>query len=306
MSNVTIFKQQTGVSRSTRELSDLAKSLVTSSTTRRIQTNTNGTFKRLVNGEQIGNAVRGELNVIIIDLLPKVSRTFYAEKYDPNKEATLPDCWSNLGDKPEAAASNPQHTNCAECPQNIKGSGENGSRACRFNRRIAVLVEGDTSGEVYQFNIPAKSIFGKGVGNVHPFESYIKFLVANGQSPDNVVTSISYDDNADSMELVFSPLREINDSEYEMVKAAQTDPATKRYTMLTVAQADGVKKLPKAAESAKSPEAKAKPAKVQRAEEPDDEAEAPPPVKREAKKPQPTPAPKADLAAIVNEWNDEE
>lgn len=298
MSNVTIFKNQTAVSTSTRALSDLAKSLTTSGvTSRRIQTNTNGTFKRIVNGEQIGNAVRGEINVIILDLLPKVSRTFYKEKFDPNKEATLPDCWSNLGDRPESTAPNPQASNCADCKMNIAGSGENGGRACRFQRRIAVLVEGDTSGDVYQFNVPAKSLFGKGTGNVHPFESYIKYLLANGESPDNVVTNVRFDDNAATMELLFTPIRNISDEEYEMVKTAQANPQTKRYTMLTVAQADGVTKKPAAIENKK--------AAVVRSEEPEED-DTPPPVKRETKKPAPEAKTKtAALADVVNAWQDE-
>ena len=296
MSNISIFKNQTGVYTNTRALSDLARSLAPKSNilTRRIQTNTNGTFKRLINGEQVGNAVRGEINVIILDLLPKVSRTFYKEKFDPKKEATLPDCWSNIGDRPEAAAPNPQASNCADCPMNIKGSGENGGRACKFQRRISVLVEGDPSGEVYQFNVPAKSLFGAGTGNVHPFESYIKYLIANGESPDRVVTSIKFDDNADTMELVFSPLRNINDAEYELVVAAQAKPETKRYTMLTVAQASGVSKAPPAVEN-----------KVVRSEEPD-EVDVPVPTKRESKKTQDAPKAKPDLAAVVNAWKDAE
>lgn len=301
MSNVTIFKNQTAVSTSTRALSDLAKSLTTNSvTSRRIQTNTNGTFKRIINGEQIGNAVRGEINVIILDLLPKVSRTYYKDKYDPNKEATLPDCWSNLGDRPETVAPNQQAKNCADCPMNIAGSGENGGRACRFQRRIAVMVEGDTSGDVYQFNVPAKSLFGKGTGNVHPFESYIKYLIANGESPDNVVTNISYDLNANSMELLFSPVRNISDAEYELVKTAQANPQTKRYTTLTVAQTDGVKKAPPAVQKDKPVE------KVVRSEEPDEVEDTPPPVKRETKKAAPeVKAKAAALADVVNAWRDE-
>jgi hypothetical protein len=296
MSNVTIFKQGAVATSGNRELSDLAKSLSTATTTRRIQTNTNGTFKRIINGEQIGNAVRGEMNMIILHALPKVSRTYYKEKYDPNKEATLPNCWSNLGDKPEEGAEDKQHSNCAECPQNIKGSGENGGRACRFERRVSVLVEGDSSGDVYQFKIPSKSLFGKGTGNVHPFESYVKFLLANGESPDNVVTNVSFDANADTMELLFTPLRNISDEEYEMVKAAQSRPETKRYTMITVAQADGIKKLP-----GNKPAA---PAKVSRSDEPEDEV-IEEPVKRTVKKPEP-PKPKANLADVVSAWGADE
>ena len=278
-----------------RELSELAKSLSTGGTTsRRIQTNTNGTFKRIVNGEQIGNAVRGEINVVILHALSKVSRVYYAEKFDPNKEATLPDCWSNLGDRPEAAAGNAQHSNCADCPMNIKGSGDNGGRACRFQRRLSVLLAGDPSGDVYQFNVPAKSLFGKGTGNVHPFESYVKYLLANGHSPDGVVTTISFDSDADTMALLFTPLRGVTDEEYAVVTAAQTKPETKRYTMITVAQTDGVKKQPPVVV------AKAVP-KVVRSEEPEDDVPVEP-VKRAAKKQEAAPKGKQDIADVVSAW----
>ena len=305
MSNLSIFKESGAVSTaSKRELTGLAKTLAATSNMRRIATNTNGTFKRMINGEQIGNAIRGEFNAIIVDALPKVSRTFYAGKYDPNAKATLPDCWSNLGDKPEASASNKQHSNCADCPQNVKGSGENGGRACRFQRRIAILIAGDPTGEVYQFNVPAKSLFGKGNGNVHPFESYVKYLLGNGESPDTVVTNISYDLNADSMELLFTPLRGISDEEYALVVAAQADPETKKYVQLTVsaAAADAAKPAAKV-----EPKPEPKPA-VTRSEEPDDEDEAPAePVKRSAKPTMVEEAPAAtgDLASIVSAWGDD-
>lgn len=293
MSNVTIFKQGTVATSGNRELSDLAKSLASVTTTRRIQTATNGTFKRVINGEQIGDAVRGEINVIIVNALSKVSRVYYKEKFDPNKEATLPNCWSNLGDKPEAAAKDKQHVNCLDCPQNVKGSADGDRKACRYERRIAVLVEGDPSGDVYQFKVPAGSLFGKGTGNVHPFESYVKFLIANGESPDNVVTNISYDLNAKTMELLFTPLRNISDEEYELVKAAQSKPETKMYTMITVAQADGVKKQPPAVENKPS-------VKVDRSDEPDEEVEEP--VKRAVKK-QEVPKTKPNLADVVSAWS---
>lgn len=295
MGNVAIFKDKNAVvNTKKRELSELSKSFLrnTSVTNRRIQVQPNGTFKRIVNGEQIGNAVRGELNVIIVHALPNVSRIYYKSKFDPNKEATLPNCWSNLGDKPEEAASDKQAANCLICPQNAKNSGENGGRACRFQRRISVLLEGDDSGDVYQLNIPAKSLFGKGVGNVHPFESYVKYLVANGESIDNVITNVAFDPNADTMELVFTPVRHISDDEYSLVEDARTKPETKMYTVITVAQADGVKKLPK----------------VQRAEEPEDEEEdavVEEPQVRQSKKAEEVIKPKKDAAAIVDEWLNE-
>ena len=299
MTNLAIFKDQSSVAVGTqREVSDFAKSTMGNNNYRRIQANTNGTFKRIVNGEQIGNAVRGEIDVIIINALPSVSRTFYKEKYDPNKEATLPDCWSNLGDKPEAAAGNPQSSNCMSCQQNVKGSGENGGKACRYQRRIAVLLAGDPTGEVYQFNVPAKSLFGTGSGNQHPYEGYRKYLTGNNALIDNVVTTISFDPNANTMELQFSPKRLTTDEEYEMVRAAQKRPETKMYTMLTVAQTDGVKKQPPAVES-----------KVIRSDEPEVELDAPvevAPTKRTSKKQEAAPSPKKNMAETIGDWGDDD
>jgi len=299
MSNdVSIFTSQTGVSTERRQ-SALAQKIATSSSssTRRIQANINGTFKKMVNGEQVGNAIRGEFNAIVVGMLTNVSRIFYKEKFDPNKEATLPNCWSNNGDKPEAGALDPQHSNCADCPQNIKGSGETGGKACRYQRRVSLLLEGDESGTVYQFNIPAKSLFGKGTGNIHPFESYVKFLVNNNMSPDLVVTNISFDSNAETMELVFSPVREVSDAEYELILAAQERPETEMYTKLTAAQTDGVSKAPKLDKPAPV---------VTRSEEPEEE-EVAEPVKRTKKKEE---SPEADnedpLASIIDEWGGED
>jgi hypothetical protein len=245
--NLAIFKDQNAVSNIRRPVSDLTKSVATNVAISRIQTNTNGTFKRFVKGEQVGKAIRGEFNAIIVAMLPKVSRTFYAGKYDPDAKPTLPDCWSNSGDVPEAKVPNRQSANCATCSNNIDGSGENGKgKACRFQRRVALLLEGDVSGETYQFNIPAKSLFGKGNGITHPFESYVRFLAANEESIDYVVTNIAYNLDADTMQLQFTPVRPITDAEYELVVAAQTDSATQRLVQLTVAEADGVTAKPKA------------------------------------------------------------
>lgn len=298
MSNLSIFKQAGAVSTAAkRELSELGKSLASVSNSRRIQTNTNGTFKRLVNGEQIGKAIRGEFNAIIVDALPKVSRTFYAGKYDPDAKPTLPDCWSNLGDKPEAAAGNPQASNCVSCPQNVSGSGDNGKgRACRFQRRIAVILEGDDSGDVYQFNVPAKSLFGKGNGNVHPFESYVKFLIANGESPDGVVTNIAYNLDAETMQIQFTPVRGVSDEEYALVKEARNDPATRQMIVLTVAAAEGVKAAPKE---------EPKPT-ITYSDEPDEEEEVEAPKKRPSKAAEETVLPKKDLANVLAAWGDDD
>ena len=288
MSNISIFQQQNSVA-TTREVSELSKALADSgggSTSRRI-TMSKGVFRRIVNGKEAGKVKDGFLNVIIINALPKVSRQFYATAFDPDAAPTLPDCWSNLGDVPDPKAANAQSTSCATCPQNIDGSGINGKgRACRFNRRIAVLLENDMSGDIYQFNIPAKSLFGKGVGNTHPFESYIKFLPANGESIDRIITQIAFDENETADVLKFTPVRHLTDEEIDVVEAAQSTQESKRIIQLTVAQQDGVVKLPPAA---------AKPAFESEAEVVEE-----PVVKRTKKAEVPPAAPKAKLADVVN------
>jgi hypothetical protein len=294
MSNISIFQQKTAPVTG-REVSELSKSLAgaNSSTSRRI-TMSKGVFRRIVNGKEAGKIKDGHMNVIVINALPKVSRQFYATAFDPDAAPTLPDCWSNLGDVPDPKAANAQSANCASCPQNIDGSGNNGKgRACRFNRRVAVLLEGDMSGEVYQFNIPAKSLFGKGTGNTHPFESYIKFLPANGESIDRIITQISFDEDETADVLKFTPVRHLSNEEIDVVEEAQQSGDSKRVIQLTVAQQDGVVKLPPAA---KTPAVAREKVEVEEVQEP---------VKRPSKKAEAPPAaPKAALADVISAWSD--
>jgi len=293
MGELSIFKSQEVVTKE-RGKSKLASKLASASGTRRIQCNTNGTFKRIVNGDVIGKALRGELNVIVVNALEKVSRTFYEKSYDPDAEPTLPNCWSNLGDIPEKGAKDKQADSCLDCPQNIAGSGKGNSRACRFNRRIAVIVEGDTTGDIYQFNVPAKSLFGKGDGNVHPFESYVRFLSANGMGIDQVITQISYNDDAETMELQFTPLRETSEEEDELVLRAQAQPEAEAYVKLTVAQTDGVTKQPTPSKPTADADADA---------DEDEEVEEPPKKRSKGKAKESAPEQK-ELSDVVNEWAD--
>lgn len=287
MNDVTIFNDDS-VTVSGPRKSVLKDTFSSPFTSRRIQANINGTFRRIVNGEHIGDAVRGDIEVIVLNALSRPSRIFYKEAYDPKKEATLPNCWSNEGDKPEDGVSDKQNDLCISCAQNIKGSGDNGGRACRYQRRVAVLLAGDDSGDIYQLNIPAKSLFEKSSGKTHAFEHYTRFITANNEALDNVVTKVSFEANSSTMKLVFSAERIITDEEYELVKTARTKPEFALYTRLTVAQTDKVTALP------------AEETKVE-AEEPEAEA-VPEPTKRKKQKAAAPAAPKKQK--IVSELDD--
>lgn len=293
MSNISIFKQDVPASTRSHEVSELTKALAgnMNGTSRRISTR-GSVFRKVVNGEEVGKLKDREMNVIIVNALPKVSRQFYAKAYDPSAEATLPDCWSNLGDVPDAKAENPQSASCATCPQNVAGTGQNGSRACKFQRRVALVLEGDMNGDVFQMNFASKSLFGKGEGNVHPFESYTKFLTANNESIDRIVTQISFDTNEDSPVLKFSPLRHLTDEEIDVAVSAAGSFEAKNAIQLTVAAQDKAKKLVMSAPT---------PAKVEVVEV----EEVSEPVKRASKKAEAPPAAgKPALADVISAWGD--
>lgn len=300
MSNITIFEEASDLPTVRRE-TRRADKMGGGTGLRRIATTNAATFKRVVGGEQIGKAVPHQLDVIIVDWMKDVSREFYAKAYDPDAKATLPDCWSGLGDKPDAKATTPQSDSCAACPKNVDGSGQNGKgKACRFKRRVAVLVAGDPSGEIYQMNYAATSLFGKSVGNNHPFEAYRKFLSANGENLDTVVTRVMYDLESDTSKLKFKAIRHLTELEAGLVDAAQDDSETQRYIQLTAtpAAADGAK--------APTPAAIAAPVATANPFGDDDEGEVEAaPVKRAAK-PKATAEVKPELAEVLNEWLDDE
>jgi hypothetical protein len=302
MSNLSIFKVDTPVSKRASEVSELTKSLNTNTSGgRRISTRGNK-FRKVVGGEEVAKLNSSELNVIIINALPKVSRQYYANAYDAEAAPTLPDCWSNLGDVPDAAAANPQASKCISCPQNVEGSGNRGSsRACRYTRRIGVLLEGDSSGDIYQINLASKSLFGKGEGNTHPFESYIKFISGNNKSIDRVITEISLDEDSDVAVMQFTPLRHCSDEEIDLAMGAATTAEAHSVVRLTVAARDGVKKLPPVVEAKAAPKVEA--VEVEEVVEAEVVEE---PTKRQSKKAEPPAAkPAKNLADVVSAWSDE-
>ena len=305
MSNITIFEEQSNlptVRRESRRMDRMSSGV--GGSMRRIQLSNGRTFKRVVGGEQIGKAAPNQLDVIVADWLPEPSRKFYVGAYDPSAKATLPDCWSNDGVVPDAGAKGKQAASCAVCPKNVKGSGSNGKgRACRYERRLAVLVVGDPSGDTYQIAIPGASLFGENDGNVYGFEGYKKFLLTNGEALDTVVTRVIYDAESDTAKVGFKAVRHLTEVEVNLIDEAQDNPETERYTKLTVAAVDG----------ATAPAAK-KPLAIEAAPttppaDPfgdDDEEEAESAPTKRAAKPKATAEVKPELASVLNEWLDSE
>jgi hypothetical protein len=204
-----------------------------------------------------------------------------------------PTCWSNDGVSPDIKAEAPQSGKCATCAQNIKGSGQGDSRACRFSQRLAVLLENDIRGDVYQLTLPAQSIFGAVENGKMPLQAYAKFLGSHGLPVTAVVTEMRFDTASATPRLTFKAIRPLNEEELALAQLKGQSADAKAAIAATAAQMDGATKvsLPPA-EDFERPAAVKESPKVE-AEAVEDTAE---PTKRTKKA-----APK-DVADILDDW----
>jgi len=278
-----------------------------------------GVFRLLASGKEIASIEDRHLDVIIVKAAPKVSRIFYAGGYDKDAAAAAPDCTSADGEKPDAGVKNKQSSSCTTCPQNIAGSGNGQSRACRYQQRLAVVLANNPDGDVLQVTLPATSIFGKEDGDKRPLQAYARYMAA--QTPpvnlDAIVTRMKFDTKAESPKLFFSPMRWLTDAEYESAVEQSKSKDAEKAVAVTPASADGVVAPAPLAIEGKRPmgamldedEAEAmaevKAAKPKKAKAVEVEAEEEPEVRKAAAKVESVPAKKNKLADIVADWDDE-
>jgi len=295
MTDLTVLNQDLPDFLQNAGVSDLTKALAGRTGVKRIVPK-NGIFRKTVGGEEMGK-VKGNLDVVIVSASPKVGRIFYAKQWTPDAEPTAPDCFSNDGNAPDAGSAAPQSSRCDTCAQNIKGSGQGNSKACRYSRRIAMTLVEDfgtsLEGSVYQMNLASKSLFGDSVGNnTHPFESYIKYLANNGKSLDYVVTTLSFNENNDNASVLFTPARFINKAEHSVTSEVAKKPDVQKMVTMTPYQADMSGRTP--ALAAPAPKAAAPKEVAEEVAEP---------VKRESKKAEATPVTKKDLGSVIDAWS---
>jgi hypothetical protein len=291
MSNIALLNQDLPDFLQTAGVSELTKKLAGKTGAKRIVPK-NGIFRKMVGTEEMGK-VKGSLDAVIVNASPAVGRIFYAKQWTPESEPTAPDCFSNDGQTPAEGSTNPQASRCDSCQQNIKGSGMGNSKACRYSRRLAMVLVEDfgtsLQGEVYQMNLASKSLFGdSNIDNAFTFENYTKYLANNGKSLDYVVTTMQFNEDNDNQSVLFTPARYINKGEFAVTGNLGSKPEVQKLVVMTPYQAEAAgKALP-------APEAKP------------EVAEAPEPTKRESKKAAPEPTAKKDLSSVVKAWSDEE
>lgn len=311
MNQVTVFNPKSNVPAFARkgELSSIAKALMGGGAGggKRISVK-GGVFRLVVDGKEVQAIEDRHLDVVLVNAAPKIARTFYMTTFDENA-VTAPDCWSADGDKPDPTAKNKQSDACATCPQNVKGSGQGDSKACRYSQRVAVVLANDMEGDVLQLSLAATSIFGKAEGENRPLQEYARWLAAQGVDPGALVTRLRFDTKAATPKLFFKPMRWLEEDEYAICqKQGQSDDALKAITM-TVAQMDKAPEPAAQDEDAEPPppppkSKKAAPAPAPAAE-PEEPAEEAPPVKRAAKPPAAVAPAKSSVADLVNQWDDE-
>jgi hypothetical protein len=325
MSNVALFNpsQVPAFAKQRGELSAMAKALAGGGGSGKRVSIKGGVFRLISAGKEVAAIDERYLDVVLVNAAPKVSRVFYMAKYDADNPAP-PDCWSADGETPSPESQNKQASRCSECPQNIAGSGQGDSRACRYQQRLAVVLANDIEGDVLQLALPATSIFGKEAGENRPLQAYARWLAAQNIDPSEVVTRMKFDTASESPKLFFKALRWLTDDEYPIIKEqGQSDDAIKAITM-SVAKMDGVVSKPadpsiagsrpsasKGADAADAAEAPPPPPKARKprtaapapAADPDDGGE--PTVRKDAEKPSAVPSGKPDLASVVDGWDDE-
>jgi len=297
MSNMTLFKSGSVIPDYLREASDATtKDIAGSSGGKQISIK-GGVWRMVVGGEEVAKNEERAMNIVVISAGKGVSRTFYADKYEEGKDIK-PACWSAEGVVPNEEVPNPQGKTCATCPQNIEGSGDGKSRACRYSKRLAVALENDIGGNIYRLSVPAKSYFGKADGDKMPLQAYGKFLSGHGIPITGVVTEARFDTAEAVPVLKFRAVRPLTREEWELAKSqSQTEDAMQAVEFKMVpSKKESQPALPPAFKEAEVP-AKAAPEKV----EAEEVAE---PTKRPSKaKAEPAPAPAKNVADILNDWS---
>ena len=136
------------------------------------------------------------LDVVTVGANPHPSKTYYASDWDPNADASAPDCSSLDGIRPNPDSSASQNDICATCEWNKFGSAKNGQgKRCADKKRLAVVAADDPTGPIYLLEVTATAMKSLNI--------YQKELIMRGMGPEVVRTRVSFDTNATYPKLQF-------------------------------------------------------------------------------------------------------
>lgn len=153
------------------------------------------------------------MEVVILDFC--LENALYEGKFDPDNPVP-PVCFALNRDEdsmePHDESADKQHENCAGCPQNEFGSGEGKGKACKNQRRLALIsadnlsAESVEDGDIVFMKVPPTSLKG--------WAYFVKALNSNYQRPPfGMITEISLvPDSKTQFKVVFSPIRPVPDA----------------------------------------------------------------------------------------------
>ena len=293
MSEVQVFKGNLPAHLANVKLDDFTKAFTTAGgSVKRISLR--GRVFRLVDGgKEIAKNTDPHLDVVIVNGSTTVQKTFHASTYSPD-ETSVPDCWSSDGERPDIEVENPQHHNCKECPNAIKGSAGGQKTKCRFSQRVAVVLANNPAGDIYQLVIPSLSLFGAGDMDHMPFLQYARYVGSSGFNLNMLITRMTFDTDSNVPKLFFSNVEFLNTDDYSVaVEQGQTQTAINAGKLNFKKKGEtAATAMPKLVAPAGSAAAQLKAAESKPA--------AAPAKKKEE------PAPKANgLSTLVDEWGDE-
>lgn len=295
MSELTLFKSGNAVPAYLQEGDSFTKQLAGNVASGKSISIEGGVWRMIVGGEEIAKNEDRAMNLVVVNAARDVARVFYDSVYVKG-QVTTPACYSSDGKTPAENALRPQAPNCATCKQNIAGSGQGESRACRYFQRVAVVLEGDLEGNIYRLQLPSKSVFGEPDGGKMPFRAYAKFLAGHGVPMSGVVTEARFDTSQAVPVLRFSAARPLDREDFELIK--QRSESKDALDAISVSFSDG-----KSSAAASAP--KLFSAAPDDAEVPAKEAAIPEPTKR-ARKPEATTSAPKDVAALMDEWGSDD
>jgi len=287
MSNVSTFNENLPAHLQNVKLDDFTKAFANSGGSVKRITLRGRVFRLIDGGKEIAKNTDPFMDVVIVNGSRTVQKSYYAAEYNPD-ETSVPDCWSSDGERPDADATDPQHSHCKECPQSIKGSAGAGRAACRYSMRLAVVLSNNIGGDIYQLILPQKSLFGQGDVDHMPFLQYAKYVAQSGYNLNMLSTRLTFDTDSDFPKLVFNRSEFLDKDNYDTAVAQGETQIAINAGKLNFTKKPDTPALPKLV----APPGSAA-------------AEIAPPTKRAEKPKEEAPKQKLGLSAMMDDWGDD-
>ena len=155
------------------------------------------------------------LDVIVVDLNPAVSKSYYAEAFDPSAtDYKPPTCFSDNGIGPSDKVPAPPATTCAACPMNVWGSkvSDNGKevKLCSDAKKVAVLLADGTT-IPFRLNIPAASL--------KAWKLHCQAIAAHSADLTMLVTRLRFDPQASSPIMLFEATGWVSPEQADLILA---------------------------------------------------------------------------------------